>query len=66
MIGDEKEVYFAKWCPKCENNELSEFEDPCNECLYSPANQDSHKPINFKEATNEKPNRSSKEQPTRK
>ena len=44
-----KIVRFDKYCPKCEYNDLDEGKDPCNECLYSPANQNSQKPINFKE-----------------
>lgn len=44
-----KIVRFDKYCPKCEYYDLDEGEDPCNECLYSPANQNSQKPINFKE-----------------
>ena len=44
-----KIVRFDKYCPKCEYCDLDEGKDPCNECLYSPANQNSQKPINFKE-----------------
>lgn len=44
-----KIVRFDKYCPKCEYYDLDEGKDPCNECLYSPANQNSQKPINFKE-----------------
>ena len=62
MIGDLKEVDFAAYCQKCENKKLSESESPCDECLDTPARQDSHKPLYFKEATNEKSNRSNKEQ----
>ena len=51
MIGDNKEVYYDKYCPKCEHKDVSES-DPngkCWDCLDQPFNQDSHKPINFKE-----------------
>ena len=56
MIGDEKEVYFHEYCKKCENKNVSESdpEGPCWDCLESPTAVDSHKPINFKEAENEK------------
>lgn len=60
MIGDEKEVYFDQYCLKCEfiNDDESNVDSPCYECLESPSNIDSHKPINFKEAkTNEESNR---------
>lgn len=50
MIGDKKEVYFNKYCPKCENKNVSADDPngPCWDCLAEPAVVDSHKPINFK------------------
>lgn len=63
MIGDDKEVYYGEYCSKCEYKDIDES-DPngkCWECLETPFRQDSHKPLYFKEATNEKPNRSVKE-----
>lgn len=61
MVGDNKEVFFDVYCPRCEYKGVSES-DPngqCWDCLESPVNVDSHKPVNFKEASeNEKPNRS--------
>lgn len=45
-----KLVNFDEYCPKCKNKDTNETEDPCNECLTYPANLDSHKPVNFKEA----------------
>lgn len=57
MVGDNKEVYFYQYCSKCENIDVSESdpEGACWECLESPTNVDSHKPVNFKEASeNEK------------
>ena len=57
MVGDNKEVFFDVYCPGCAYLETNES-DPngkCWECLESPVNVDSHKPINFKEASeNEK------------
>lgn len=44
-----KEVYFDKYCGKCIHKDIPETEDPCNECLTQPSNENSHKPINFKE-----------------
>ena len=44
-----KEVYFDQYCSKCLFEKKPEDEDPCNECLYNPGNEDSHKPVNFKE-----------------
>lgn len=46
----EKEVYFAQYCPRCTYKELEETADPCDECLAQPVNEDSHKPLFFKEA----------------
>ena len=53
MIGDEKEVYFDQYCPKCKFKVVDEHdpEGECWDCLESPTNTDSHKPINFKEAS---------------
>lgn len=44
-----KEVRFDQYCPKCENWEKSEAEDPCYDCLNQGWNDESHKPIMFKE-----------------
>lgn len=50
-MNNEKEVYFAEWCPKCVNAKADTVPAyPCWECLDTPVNIDSHKPINFKEA----------------
>ena len=49
MIGDNKEVYFQKYCPTCKHEEVPE-DDPegaCWDCINAPANQDSHKPVNW-------------------
>lgn len=46
----DKEVNFEEFCPKCEYWKLDDGEDPCNECLAEPNNQNSHKPTRFKEA----------------
>ena len=47
-IGKTREVYFGEYCPECKYQELPEEKDPCDECLASPTNEFSHKPINFK------------------
>ena len=49
MIGDPKEVDFAKYCKKCKHFDTQDYEEPCNECLENPAMQDSHKPMHFEE-----------------
>lgn len=43
------EVNFYEWCPKCEHFKLAEHEDPCHDCLNEPVNDDSRKPVMFKE-----------------
>lgn len=63
MIGDKKEVYFDKYCKKCEYKNRPESANPCWDCLEEPANEDSHKPLYFKEASeNAKPVSKSNEQ----
>lgn len=43
------EVYFDQYCKTCEYKDLPEVKDPCNECLATPMNLQSHKPCNYKE-----------------
>ena len=50
------EVNFQEWCPKCEHFKLAEHEDPCHDCLNQPINDDSRKPIMFKDAGKEESN----------
>lgn len=42
-------VQFDEYCNKCEYYARSESEDPCWECLDNPINEDSRRPINYKE-----------------
>jgi hypothetical protein len=51
MIGDSKEVYFDKYCLSCKhlNENESDPESQCWDCLENPTNQDSHKPVNYEE-----------------
>lgn len=44
-----KEVRFDIWCPKCKYEDTVETDDPCNECLAKSDNEDSTKPIFFKD-----------------
>lgn len=46
----EKEVYYSRYCRQCEYWSKEEAADPCDECLVQPVNEDSHKPLYFKEA----------------
>lgn len=49
MEDSYKEVYFNEYCPTCKHLKTDENDDPCEECLSSPVNLYSHKPINWKE-----------------
>ena len=44
-----KEVYFFKYCHLCEHEKLDDKDKPCDDCLAQGWNEDSHKPICFKE-----------------
>lgn len=50
-----KIVDFEKYCKLCKYYELTESEDPCWDCLETPANYESHKPIKFVEAKDNSP-----------
>ena len=49
MESHEKEVRFDLYCPKCEHKDLKETLDPCNDCLARGFNENSKKPVYFKE-----------------
>ena len=42
-----KEVRFDLYCVNCINYAKDETDDPCNDCLANPSNEDSHKPVYF-------------------
>lgn len=48
-MNDKKEVFFDVYCPSCEHRKTNEQEEPCNECLTYFTNDNSHKPVNYKE-----------------
>lgn len=45
----EKEVYFGDYCKTCEYETKKEEDDPCYDCLNNPVNEDSHRPLHYKE-----------------
>lgn len=49
-----KEVHFGDYCPTCKHYDLNEDEDPCNDCLNNPSNENSHKPLRWKKDTKKK------------
>lgn len=42
-----KIIDFAEYCCSCKYSPLKGTDEPCNECLTSPVNVDSRKPINY-------------------
>ena len=48
-IRNDKEVDFAKYCKTCKYGKLPEHEDPCDDCLMHPCNENSHKPVKWEE-----------------
>ena len=49
MEYEYKEVDFATYCKTCKFKDVKDVLDPCNECLGSPTNLHSGKPINYQE-----------------
>lgn len=48
----DKEVYYVDYCFKCKYKDSEDkdgWSEKCNDCLNNPYNQNSHKPVNFKE-----------------
>lgn len=45
----DKIVEYDKYCSKCEYEHLNGDGEPCNTCLTYPTNENSRKPIMFKE-----------------
>lgn len=45
MENKQKEVYFWEYCKTCEHRDTPEDQDPCNDCLNEPSNENSHKPV---------------------
>lgn len=47
----DKFVNFEEYCKKCKFKDVDDTkgEEPCNECLSTPVNENSEKPICFKE-----------------
>ena len=49
MDNDYKEVYFDKYCKTCKHSKKKDNEEPCDECLESPTNLNSHRPVCWEE-----------------
>lgn len=44
-----KLVNFYQYCKECKYKDIPENDDPCEDCLTNPVNEDSHKPVFFEE-----------------
>ncbi len=42
-------VRYDKWCDRCKHRDIPENDDPCEQCLDNPINENSEKPIYFEE-----------------
>lgn len=53
MLGQEKIVKYDLYCKKCqhyaEKGKDGLENEKCEDCLATPGNVDSHKPVNYKE-----------------
>lgn len=47
MENREHMVEFEKWCGTCKHKLVSAKDDPCDECVSSPMNEDSRKPVKW-------------------
>lgn len=47
-----KEVFYDIYCKTCKYYKQASYLHPCNDCLNTPYNEDSHKPVNWKEGEN--------------
>ena len=48
-IGRTRFVDFDKYCALCTYKDNADSEEPCNECLTNCVNENSSKPVNYKE-----------------
>lgn len=49
MDDKQKEVRFDIYCKTCEYKMNPEWQSPCDECLIHGSNENSHKPVCYKE-----------------
>ena len=49
MENEFKEVRFDLYCNHCAHEKTYSGDDPCDECLATPKNKYSMRPVNFKE-----------------
>lgn len=49
-----KIVEYDRYCKSCVHFDDEPFTDPCNECLNTPTNIDSHRPVYWSESNETK------------
>ena len=49
MQNNNKLIFFEKYCPTCKYEDVEETNDPCNECLFCPVRENTHKPDKWEE-----------------
>ena len=49
MENEFKEVRFDLYCNRCAHEKTYSGDDPCDECLATPKNKYSIRPVNFKD-----------------
>ena len=50
MDGKQKEVRFDIFCRSCSFYPTTEDQEPCTTCLSSPASEESHKPVKYRQS----------------
>lgn len=50
LDNEYREVNYGKYCVSCKHADCLENEDPCFECLDSPLNLYTDKPVNWEES----------------
>lgn len=49
METHDKEVRYDLYCRTCKHKDTPQADDPCDECLSTPMNEGSVKPVNYME-----------------
>lgn len=50
MDEERQEVLYGRYCKSCKYKDKLQHEEPCNECLDTPVNLYSQKPVKYEEA----------------
>ncbi len=50
METHDKEVRYDLYCHTCKYKDVDQADDPCDECLSTPMNDGSVKPVNYEKA----------------